>query len=655
MGSMSDLSALNLEAGSLVGGYTLISRLGSGAMGSVWRVRDDGGHQYAMKILRDSLAEEDASGERSRDQLTARERLRREAMALQKVRHPGVCSIVDMELDDALAFIVTELIEGKNLREDVRANGRYVGDDLERLGRKLIEAVKAVHAAGIVHRDIKPTNVMVSNTGPVLVDFGIAMGEGESHVTRTGLVMGTPGFIAPEIIDGAESDEMSDWWSVASVLAFAATGEPVFGTKPMMTVLERAAAGNANLAGLPAGTMAAFRSALNPDRTKRCTPDELLQAIALDALNPQAWDAADTAGSAAGTPEAMPPFAESPDNPRTLWRSLDQVTGEDAIGTRTLPQFVEATQAIGATGIADITDTVIADAPDAGTSVMDINAHTTTIPLGTGTRVMPVQDAWNPTQEATQINPAIKPALQRIANQRPPAVIPNASVEMAQNVQAQDIPTSTMPVMPATPITPTAPAAPLNPNAPQPPNPADVLRGKLLGRGTRLCTLLAIPVALFGLFSPWLAWTAGVLLAWLLATIGFNMEAQLEREGRRGGNRKASDWLARAATLPWHVLKGLGYAVPRALIMATIAALGLAIATVALQLPFAMVDTAIFGFTIPLPTWIEGPVSQSGVVQAGCCAIGWLVSALTPGALVLRLGAGTLRGRPKSSTPAESI
>lgn len=657
MDAMSDLSALNLEAGSLVGGYTLISRLGSGAMGSVWRVRDDGGHQYAMKILRDSLAEEDASGERSRDQLTARERLRREAMALQKVRHPGVCGIVDMELDDALAFIVTELIDGKNLREDVRANGRYVGDDLERLGRKLIEAVKAVHAAGIVHRDIKPTNVMVSNTGPVLVDFGIAMGEGESHVTRTGLVMGTPGFIAPEIIDGAESDEMSDWWSVASVLAFAATGEPVFGTKPMMAVLERAAAGSANLVGLPAGTMAAFRSALNPDRTKRCTPDELLQAIALDALNPQAWDAADTAsdsGSTAGISEAMPPFAESPDNPRELWRALDHITGEDAIGTRTLPQFVEATQTIGTTGIADITDTVIADASDAGTSVMDINAHTTTIPLGTGTRVMPVQDAWNPTQEATQIDPAIKPALQRIANQRPPAVIPNASVEKAQNVQAQDIPTSTMPVMPATPITQASPAAPLNLNAPQPPNPADVLRGELLSRGTLLCALLAIPVALFGLFSPWLAWTAGALLAWLLATIGFNMEAQLEREGRRGGNRKASDWLARAATLPWHVLKGLGYAVPRALIMAAIATLGLAIATVALQLPFAMVDTSIFGFTIPLPTWIEGPVSQSGVVQAGCCAIGWLICALTPGALALRLGAGTLRGRPKSSTSAES-
>ena len=182
---MSDLSALNLEAGSLVGGYTLISRLGSGAMGSVWRVRDDGGHQYAMKILRDSLSDDD-SPQQQRDELTARERLRREAMALQKVRHPGVCGIVDMELDDALAFIVTELIEGKNLREDVRVNGRYVGDDLERLARKLIEAVRAVHAAGIVHRDIKPTNVMVSSTGPVLVDFGIAMGEGDAYRSGDG-------------------------------------------------------------------------------------------------------------------------------------------------------------------------------------------------------------------------------------------------------------------------------------------------------------------------------------------------------------------------------------------------------------------------------------------------------------------------------------
>lgn len=315
---MSD--ALNLEPGALVGGYTLMSRLGSGAMGSVWRVHDDGGEEYAMKILRDSLAD-DRSTASARDQITARERLRREAMALKKVNHPGVCGIVDMELDDSLAFIVTELIEGKNLRDDVAANGPYVADDLERLASKLMDAVRAVHAAGIVHRDIKPTNVMVSATGPVLVDFGIAMGEGESHVTRTGLVMGTPGFIAPEIIEGTESDEITDWWSVSSVLSFAATGEPVFGTKPMMAVLEREASGNANLTGLPATTMTAFRAALNPDRSKRCTPEQLLQAITVDAFNPGAWQQYDDEAAQSGQTDVMRPFDHTGlRNPRLLWR-----------------------------------------------------------------------------------------------------------------------------------------------------------------------------------------------------------------------------------------------------------------------------------------------------------------------------------------------
>ena len=299
MGRMSDLTALNLAPGNLVGGYTLISRLGGGAMGSVWRVKDDGGNIYAMKILRDSLGDDGdgTDGFRQGGEDTAgmaRERLRREAAALRRVNHPGVCQIVDMELDDSLAFIVTELIEGKNLREDVLANGKYVAGDLERLARKLIDAVAAVHRAGIIHRDIKPTNVMVSRTGPVLVDFGIAMGEGESHVTRTGLVMGTPGFIAPEIIDGAESDETTDWWSTSAVLAFAATGQPVFGSKPMMAVLERAAAGNANLSGLPPRTTAAFRSALSPRRADRCTPLELLQTIEQDAMTPELWTGAES-------------------------------------------------------------------------------------------------------------------------------------------------------------------------------------------------------------------------------------------------------------------------------------------------------------------------------------------------------------------------
>ena len=622
---MSDLSALNLEAGSLVGGYTLISRLGSGAMGSVWRVRDDGGHQYAMKILRDSLSDDD-SPQQQRDELTARERLRREAMALQKVRHPGVCGIVDMELDDALAFIVTELIEGKNLREDVRVNGRYVGDDLERLARKLIEAVRAVHAAGIVHRDIKPTNVMVSSTGPVLVDFGIAMGEGESHVTRTGLVMGTPGFIAPE----------------------------------------RAAAGSANLAGLPAGTMAAFRSALNPDRTKRCTPDDLLQAIAVDALNPQAWVAADNGGAADGDTEAMPPFVESPDNLRTLWRLQDDITGENAIGTRTMPRLSEATQAIGqpdvsatqvigkqVTSQSDASATqVIAPVDDAETSVlsdalpnvgstraMPQSQGTRATPTGTqvmpqsmpSTQMLPAQNAWNPAEAPTQVDPTIKPALQRIAMRQPPSVIPQATVAAAQQSPAMSFPP--VPGMDG-------------PNVAEAPNPADVKRGAMLGRGMLPCALMAIPVAVCGLFSLWTAMAAALLFACALATIGFNTEAQLEREGKRGGEKKSSDWLLRLAGLPWHIVKGFGVAIVRTLIMLAVAALGLSLTTVVLQLPYAVMDTWIFGLTIPMPTLLGGPLSESGLAQAAFCAIGWLVAVAAPGAIVLRLGGGALRKQP---------
>ena len=694
MGGMSDLSAANLESGSLVGGYTLMSRLGSGAMGSVWRVRDDGGHQYAMKILRDSLSDDDDSAQRQRDQLTARERLRREAMALRKVRHPGVCGIVDMELDDALAFIVTELIEGKNLREDVRINGRYVGDDLERLARKLIEAVRAVHAAGIVHRDIKPTNVMVSNTGPVLVDFGIAMGEGESHVTRTGLVMGTPGFIAPEIIDGAESDEKTDWWSVASVLAFAATGKPVFGTKPMMTVLERAAAGSADLAGLPAGTMAAFRAALNPDRTKRCSPEDLLQAIAVDALNPQSWA---TAGNGDET-EAMPPFAESPDNPRILWRLQDDTADEGAVGTRPLPQPGETTQVIDLPGM-DATQVIapIGEAEDdAGTSgeggnwagdedndsigdeteilppderiggtrtlptatqtmpatTWTMPGDTQTMPGGTrtlpqstrvmptaqATRTLPAQDAWNPAEEATRIDPNIKPALQRLTMQQPPSVIPQSDVAAARQSPASFQPAQQAMNMPNAVNAPIAMG--------EAPNPADVKRGAMLGRGLLPCALMAIPVAVCGLFSLWIAFSAALIIACALAAIGFNTEAQLEREGKRGGGRKGSDWLLRLVGLPWHVVKGLGMAVARTLIMLAVVALGLSIATVVLQLPYAIVDTNVLGLSIPLPTLIEGPLSESGLAQAAFCAIGWLVAMVTPGATVMRLGGGALRKPP---------
>ena len=653
MEGMSDLNALNLEPGEVVGGYTLISRLGSGAMGSVWRVRDDGGTTYAMKILRDSLTDESVAGSGSastalhdpdlKPDVTPRERLRREAMALKKINHPGVCGIVDMELDDTLAFIVTELIEGKNLKDDVAANGRYVGDDLERLARKLIEATKAVHAAGIVHRDIKPTNVMVSAAGPVLVDFGIAMGEGESHVTRTGLVMGTPGFIAPEIIDGAESDDATDWWSVASVLAFAATGAPVFGTKPMMAVLEREASGNANLSGLPAGTLAAFRSALDPDRRDRCTPDQLLNAIALDALNPNAWQGEQAgpfaAGAVAGQPaaivaeaaEAMPPFGAAGgvdrNNPRTIWRAAEEAAeaptmavfsgnkGDNGDGETVV--FSPAGAATATLPLADMPPRPPAGAEQATplaerTTVLPTPQPSSFPPAGTA------QSSWDPaSNQPTAVDPAIRPALQRIIDQT-----------------AQAAPTETMVQNPPMP------------------NPVDVKRGEYLQRGTLPLILLAAPLAALAANAPLVAIIAATALLWLLLTLAYNTEPQLEREGKRGGERKNSDSWIRVATFPWHLVKALLLAIPRILLLVIIYMAGTAVATAALALPVHTISwyfTADWG--IPVPLLNDVPFSASGLALGGFMAIGWLVTVFAPQSMMIRLGGGVLRGL-KHSRPA---
>lgn len=653
MEGMSDLNALNLESGEVVGGYTLISRLGSGAMGSVWRVRDDGGTTYAMKILRDSLTDESVAGSGSastalhdpdlKPDVTPRERLRREAMALKKVNHPGVCGIVDMELDDTLAFIVTELIEGKNLKDDVAANGRYVGDDLERLARKLIEATKAVHAAGIVHRDIKPTNVMVSAAGPVLVDFGIAMGEGESHVTRTGLVMGTPGFIAPEIIDGAESDDATDWWSVASVLAFAATGAPVFGTKPMMAVLEREASGNANLSGLPAGTLAAFRSALDPDRRDRCTPDQLLNAIALDALNPNAWQGEQAgpfaAGAVAGQPaaivaeaaEAMPPFGAAGgvdrNNPRTIWRAA-----EEAAEAPTMAVFSgnKGDNGDGETAVFSPAGAATATLPLADMPPRPPAGAEQTTPLAERTTVLPTpqpssfppsgtaQSSWDPaSNQPTAVDPAIRPALQRIIDQT-----------------AQAAPTETMVQNPPMP------------------NPVDVKRGEYLQRGTLPLILLAAPLAALAANAPLVAIIAATALLWLLLTLAYNTEPQLEREGKRGGERKNSDSWIRVATFPWHLVKALLLAIPRILLLVIIYMAGTAVATAALALPVHTISwyfTADWG--IPVPLLNDVPFSASGLALGGFMAIGWLVTVFAPQSMMIRLGGGVLRGL-KHSRPA---
>ena len=609
------MSELNLESGQLVGGYTLISRLGAGAMGSVWRVRDDGGQEYAMKILRDSLSEDDVSPDspEARERLTARERLRREAMALRRVQHPGVCGIVDMELDDSLAFIVTELIEGKNLRDDVAANGRYVGTDLERLTRKLIDAVKAVHAAGIIHRDIKPTNVMVSATGPILVDFGIAMGEGESHVTRTGLVMGTPGFIAPEIIDGAESDEMTDWWSVASVLAFAATGAPVFGSKPMMAVLERAAAGNANLTGLPAGTTAAFRSALDPDRSKRCAPEALLQAIERDAMDPTAWEVVRPFDPA--SPDVGEDSPADPNNPRSLWTDDEIDDGPDEPIDGDIDDETDQQRTRIVTSTLTPSAPLTPPAPPTATAVLQTVPSTTTVAAPPSPPIPPSATAVLRTATSTPSLSAPLPLSGPSGQPTPPQASPlgGAYLTYAQRESRRK-------------------------------------------QGLTPCLLATLPVAILAASHPFGALTLAFALFWAMLAAGLNAESQFRREIRHDGKRRFGDGLRRAAAVPWHLAKGCALAALRIAPM-TAVVLGTALAlSWLLGAPSeAFVATfmpASHPFTALLPT--DVPLSASSLFMAGVTGLCWLANVLAFSPDTLRIGAATLCGMTPRRDTGES-
>ncbi|NNU27521.1 serine/threonine-protein kinase [Isoptericola sediminis] len=317
-----------LEPGTDVGGYTVVSTLGRGAMGAVYEARDGAGERVALKVLHAHL-DADPAG---------RQRLRREVAALQRLRHPAVAQVLDAEFEGPYAFVVTELVEGLTLEEEIDSRGPLDVADLFSLADQLADALESVHAAGVVHRDLKPSNVMVTADGPSLIDFGISQSTGDTRTTMTGFVMGTPGYIAPELLDGGDPVPETDWWSWAALLAFAATGRSPFGVRPTDVVLRRSRQGRADLYGVPARTARALAGALQPDPTRRWGPTDVVRAIRRDLADgestaaqqsedPQATQrivvaagaataatAAGPAGSAGTSPDGSPD-AGSPDSP----------------------------------------------------------------------------------------------------------------------------------------------------------------------------------------------------------------------------------------------------------------------------------------------------------------------------------------------------
>nr|WP_218880655.1 serine/threonine-protein kinase [Kineosphaera limosa] len=252
-----------------LGEYRLVQRLGEGGMGVVHLGVDDRGRAVAIKVLRDHVAHDPV----------ARARLAREVATLRRVRHPRVAPVLAADTDGPRPYVVTRYVPGDPLDTWVAAHGPMDAAGLARLGRGLAEALGAIHAAGVVHRDLKPGNVLIAAGDPVVIDFGIAHVADEARLTNTGLIMGTPGYLAPELLDGHPVDDSTDWWAWAATLLFAATGRPPFGTGRLDAVLHRVHRGEADLRGVPERLRPVLLAGLRPEAHARPRQEEILAAL----------------------------------------------------------------------------------------------------------------------------------------------------------------------------------------------------------------------------------------------------------------------------------------------------------------------------------------------------------------------------------------
>lgn len=253
-----------------VGPYRLLARIGEGGMGVVHLAQAPDGARVALKVLRPHVIGDDE----------ARERLSREVASLRRVVSPRVAEVIDADPWGVTPFVATRYVPGLSLHQHVREHGALDGADLRWFARCLAEAMAAVHAVGVLHRDIKPSNVLLEGRSPVLIDFGLARLAEDPRLTHTGWLLGTPGYLAPEILYGEDATTASDVHAWAATVVFAATGRPPYGTGPTMAVMDRVRRGEHDLAGTPAELVPLLRRGLAPDPAVRPTTDQLLGLLA---------------------------------------------------------------------------------------------------------------------------------------------------------------------------------------------------------------------------------------------------------------------------------------------------------------------------------------------------------------------------------------
>ncbi|WP_327258756.1 MULTISPECIES: protein kinase domain-containing protein [unclassified Streptomyces] len=258
-----------------IGSYGIRARLGAGGMGEVFLgAPDGGGDPVAVKTVRRDVAQDPGF----------RSRFRREIAVARSVTGPHVAPLLDGDADAEVPWLATEYVAGPTLSAAVRGAGAMAGAEVRMLGAGLAHALAAVHAAGIVHRDVKPGNVLLASDGPRLIDFGIARDAGATPLTTTSRMVGSPAFMSPEHVAGSgRVVPASDVFCLASVLCFAATGRDPFGDGPVAAVLYRVKYVEADLGDVPEALRAVLADCLVADPAARPTAAELAQRLAPDA------------------------------------------------------------------------------------------------------------------------------------------------------------------------------------------------------------------------------------------------------------------------------------------------------------------------------------------------------------------------------------
>ncbi|MFF3941047.1 outer membrane protein assembly factor BamB family protein [Streptomyces phaeofaciens] len=261
-----------LEAGDpeQVGRYRIVARLGAGGMGRVYLGRSPGGRAVAVKVVRSELAED---GE-------FRRRFAREVAAARRVNGVFTAGVVDADPDGTPAWLATAYVPGVALGDAVTVHGPWPQGPVLALGAGLAEALEAIHAADVVHRDLKPSNILLAADGPRVIDFGISVAHEASALTRTGMVVGTPGFMSPEQLTGEPIGPAGDVFSLGAVLAFTATGSGPFGTGSGHALSFRVVYEEPDLRQLPPVLRSVVAQCLAKQPDRRPTVATLLEQLA---------------------------------------------------------------------------------------------------------------------------------------------------------------------------------------------------------------------------------------------------------------------------------------------------------------------------------------------------------------------------------------